>query len=185
MSLVMKLARSKDALQSNLGQTVIPDVTMVTPYDSDLLSSLKGTRIYMGAHLLRKTTAKPSAIFDLESFFWILLFVPLYQHRKRLGEWDKDKYLALVPESGHHQMDSKLKAGLILELEETDTFPEDSVLLQYEELLVNMANLARRYFRATLQRNFDSYSLVEEADAIDKYILIVKIFLEKHRSSLA
>lgn len=181
MSLAMKLARSKDALQSHPGLTVT--LTLVACEMSLIL--IQGTRIFVAIRVLQNVAAKSSAIFDMESVLWTLIFVPLYQNRKRLGDWDTVRYRQLVPENRTYQTDSFVKAALLQGLTLKGSIAEDSVLLPYEDLLVNMATLAQRYYHKTQLRAFEGYDLAEEADALEKNILIVEAFLDTHRSALA
>lgn len=125
---------------------------------------------------------KPSAIFDMESFLWTLVFVPLYQNRKTLVDWDARWYRALVSNVQPYQ--SNAKARLLSDLLLKGTVRKNSVLKPYEELLRGMATLARQYYEETVPEEFDSFDFVQEVDAIEKYILVVETFLRQERSVL-
>ncbi|KAJ3552583.1 hypothetical protein NM688_g4078 [Phlebia brevispora] len=162
MSLAINLERSRSALSN-------------TP-----ASGLAGTRIFIASRLLWNPDAQPSAIFDLESFLWVLLYVPLHQKRKTLSNFDQICYSALVPRNPRtYADDSLVKKGLMYQLK-TDPQPEahESVLLLYWELLKKMAALALDY---SAMAAITGYDLDTEAAAIDKYIEVVESFLFTYR----
>ena len=181
-NLAVKQTREENASPGN------PELTVCASFRALFLLfmtvSLQGVRTFMAIYILGPTRKhkwkRHSPIFDMESFFWILMFVPLYQGSKKKvlsTRKDKDNYRRLCPKGIRRDIseDADAKVAILAEQSAGPKQPE-SVLYPMKDLLHPLASLALRYYNLA-DDNSGSFDPSEEEKVLDEYIAIVEKFL--------
>ncbi|KIY43687.1 hypothetical protein FISHEDRAFT_78529 [Fistulina hepatica ATCC 64428] len=146
-------------------------------------TGLTGTRIFVACYLLANVRAKPSPVYDMESFFWTFLYVALDRNRQNLDSTDKNELERLVPQNRSYQDDSGVKSAILSRLSTDGSLPETSVLYPYRSLVLKLAGLSYDLRRKTYLTTFQSYDSLTELGAIEQYITVFEQSLERFRSS--
>ena len=144
----------------------------------------KGTRLFIAVRLLKCPDDTPSAVFDMESFFWTLVYVILHQNLPLQLDWDAEIYRSLVPEGRTYAVDSRVKSSILDDLKNKRAIRTKSVFKPYEELVAPLASLALDFYAMTKDEDFSGYTLEEETDVINESIKIVGDFLARRGNSL-
>ncbi|KIY46153.1 hypothetical protein FISHEDRAFT_75996 [Fistulina hepatica ATCC 64428] len=164
MSLVIKKSRANPASEENPG--------------------LRGTRMFIASNLLEDVRAKPSPVYDMESFFWTFVYMHLHQNQhQNLDSADANLLKQLVPGNREYQADSSAKFRLLFTLSEEDSLFETSVLYPYRSLVSTLARFSFNLLRKTFPATFQSYDSLTELGAIEQYITVFEQSLERFRSS--
>lgn len=125
-----------------------------------------------------------SPIFDMESFFWTLVFVPLYRNwlRGSLSKKDETAFRDLCPKSFARpfSMDANAKLSLMLDIAK-ERVRKDSCLASYLPLLQPLAEIVGEYYDKALAEGSDGvygvFQFSEEDMVVDKYVEAVEKFL--------
>lgn len=139
------------------------------------------TWAFMAMHKIRvqaKRWIRHSPIFDMESFFWVLVFVPIYQTcNGGSPTQDDSRNLHRMCPSTMHESDADLKAALVYDILQGGL--EDSCLKGYEDLLLPLAGLVNKYYREArkLAAKGVVFDPATEDKVVDKYITVVQTYL--------
>ena len=138
-------------------------------------------------YLLVRTDAQKqtlhSPVFDMESFFWALLFAILHPIRDELPEVERTIYSGLVPEvcGGDYSNDVRAKQAVLLALVLRFTDEALPHLRPYKVLIQDLAKLVHDYYALAEKRSARSetplYTLEEEEEAISRYMDAFERFL--------
>lgn len=131
-------------------------------------------------HLLENAAAQPSAVNDMESFFWTFLYALLHMSRDALSKADKDLFKQLVPDSNRdYGTDASAKSRILMRMKKTGSAAyDDSVLKPYRDYMAKMALLALNLNDETLQSGFAGYDLQAELGVIHEYISTFEMLLK-------
>ena len=134
----------------------------------------------MAMYIIRRNSewTRHSPIFDVESLFWVLISVPLYQAyiEGTLGQYDAELYKNLCPDSASSfRFEVPKKISLLLEISRGFSGRE-SFLTPYLPLLVQLQVLVDKYDDKA-ERAKGVFSPEEEDAAVDEYIKEVEVFL--------
>ena len=134
----------------------------------------------MAMYIIRRNSewTRHSPIFDVESLFWVLISVPLYQAyiEGTLGQYDAELYKNLCPDSASSfRFEVPKKISLLLEISR-EFYGIESCLTPYLPLLVQLQLLVDKYDRKAAKTK-GIFSPVEEDVAVDEYIKEVEDFL--------
>ena len=181
-NLTVRAAREEISNPKDPRLTVRSSVSRCIFFSRCLGIYLQGTRVFTAMYIL-STTYRPwkrhSPIFDMESFFWILVFVPLHQGscRKTLSVEDEDLFELLCPEKARKGSfgDKHAKMSIICHIN-AGLIYEESLLYPMMGLLKPLAELVSRYY-AQGYHNGGEYDASDETKAIDEYIEIVETYL--------
>lgn len=136
-------------------------------------------------HLLREISAQPSAVYDMESFFWTFLYALLHQEGENLGGKDKAILERLNPKNGRDYIgDADTKTGVLTDLLDVESVAFDGVLDPYRHLISEVADLAFSFDQKTKGKTFKGYDSKAEGAAIQDCISAFEQFLnlQKKRS---
>ena len=183
-SLATKKLRANNVDENGPGLTVKRSIYIIS---RELTSSFQGTRAFIAMFLLMQTDEGRhilhSPVFDMESFFWVLLFAILHPNRDELSNREKQVYKALVPPkySDDYLTDVQAKFLALANLRPSDkTYKALPHLEPYKDLIEDLAELVNRYFDLPQRPNRPGtpvYTLEEEQEAIHNYIDAFERFL--------
>ncbi|KIY49085.1 hypothetical protein FISHEDRAFT_58501 [Fistulina hepatica ATCC 64428] len=142
---------------------------------------IDGTRIFIACNLLDNVRAKPSPVYDMESFFWTFLYMALDQNHQNLDSTDKNRLERLVPQNRSYQDDSDVKFRLLSALCNEKSFRETSVLYRYRFLVSMLAGFSLSLVRREFDETFQPYDSLTELGAIEQYITVFEQSLERFR----
>ena len=139
--------------------------------------------MFLAARLLQGVGILPSAVYDLESFFWTLLFTLLHHNSSTQGERDKVIWKRLVSTGGtqDYDTDGSVKIALLRELRRMSVNEKysGSVLLPYKDLIKGLADPLYQYIERGDDDGFKTYGEMEEVSAINNYITVFEKFVNK------
>ena len=141
--------------------------------------------MFLAARLLRKVGITPSAIYDLESFFWTLVFVLLHHNADSRNNFDKGIWKDLVLSGGtrDYGTDGRVKDSLLTDFRAVATIKPGSVLFPYRDLIRELAGYAFEYNEKPREEmGFEAYSEVDKASAINKCISAFEKFVNELES---
>ena len=184
-SLATKKLRANNVDENGPGLTVKRSIYIIS---HELTSSFQGTRAFIAMFLLKKANAGRqtlhSPVFDMESFFWVLLFAILHPNRDELSKQERKVYRALVPSKcgDDYFTDVQAKAYALgkLALPSVKTYRALPHLEPYKVLIWDLAKLVNYYFylpEGEDRPDTPIYTPEEEQEAIYKYIDAFERFL--------
>lgn len=141
----------------------------------------KGTRIFIATHLLKNVAAQPSAVYDVESFFWTFLYTLLNAIPDKFENKDTQLLKQLVPDSTRDYMgDAAAKSLLLLDLLDNQSVAlHDIVLEPYQDYIAKLALVTFDLNRKTMRMGFAGYDLQAELGVIQEYISTFEMLLKE------
>ena len=149
------------------------------------------------AHFGHLEHAEHSPIFDMESFFWVLLYTILHRNKNVLSEKERDIYKGILPERFNGSLYGDVCSKTVIMhrwLEFLIDYNIDAPnLASYEGLIRSLAVLVNKYSKLAEKRYMASrrakfvtkgeFSREEEETAILEYINAFETFLYSGRSN--
>lgn len=133
----------------------------------------------------RKKPIVYSPVFDLESFFWVLLFSILYSGYQSLEGEDLEAYRRLVPKnfSSDYDNDVVKKTVILIDFQNRFfDFDKAQILCPYESLICQLADLVWKYY-VEVARPRSKISSEKEKAAVDEYIEAFEKFIKERQNN--